>query len=239
MKLLNRFYQISAPSLTHSYDASAYLLDTDSGLYLIDCGTPQGYKRCLENIRSLGYEPRDIKAIIGTHGHFDHIGAAKLFYDEFGIPLYLHHDDREQVESADPIKTTASLLYGSTFPACRVTEELHDQQRFDFGSHVLEILHTPGHTPGSVCIVLYTDLLVVLIAADTLYGGFIHALGSDDDAWRRSLDILSSRSFDVMSFGHCSPGLLSDVNSRIDCAKRSFAKYYVPWFKDFTQQYAY
>jgi metallo-beta-lactamase class B len=239
MKLLNRFYQISSSTLSHSFDASAYLLDTDEGLYLIDCGTPEGYETCLKNIRTLGYEPQDIVAIFGTHGHYDHLGAAALFKRDFGVALYLHPDDQEQVESGDLMKTTAGLLYGTTFIPCKVDRLLHDSESFNLGNMQLEILHTPGHTNGSISIILKTSDLVVLIAADTLYGGFSSRIGSNEESWRKSLDRLCAMEFDLMSFGHCSPGLIADVGTRLDCARRSFANYFNPWFKDFTQQYTY
>lgn len=239
MKLLNRFYHVSANTLTHSFDASAYLLDTDRGLYLIDCGTPEGYEKLLKNIRELGFDPGNIAGILGTHGHYDHLGAASLFKKEFSIPLYLHEEDREQVETGDPVRTTASILYGTEFPPCTVDTLLTHQQKFDLRNAKLEILHTPGHTPGSISIVLETAELTTLIAADTLFGGFSDRIGSDEKRWKKSLELLSSRSFDLLCFGHSSPVLLSDANARIASAKKSFANYYNPWFKDFFNTYTY
>jgi len=239
MKLLNRLFQVSSSSLTHQFDASAYVLDTDEGLYMIDCGSPHGYEACVRNIRSLGYDPGAIQAIFGTHGHYDHVGAAALFRRDFGTRLYLHTEDRAIVEQGDPIKTTAALLYGSIFPVSHVDQTLEDGSLFSMGNMDVTVLHTPGHSPGSLCFIIETSNLKVLIAADTLYGGFSLKIGSDEDRWRASLDRLSGMQFDLMSFGHCSPGLIADVHNRIDCARRSFANYYVPWFKDFSQQYQY
>ena len=239
MKLLHRLYHISSATLTHRFDASAYLLDTEQGLYLIDCGTVEGYVACLQNIKSLGYKPEDIKAIFGTHGHYDHVGAASLFKNDFGTELYLHEEDRAQVETGDPIRTTAGLLYGTTFPPCTVDHTLEDNALFDLGNMKRTILHTPGHSPGSVSILLETSALKCLSAADPLHGGFSLRIGSDEEAWKASLTRLSEMHFDLMSFGHCSPSLLADVDSRIDSARRSFANYYVPWFKDFFQEYTY
>ncbi len=239
MKLLNRFYQVSAATLTHRYDASAYLLDTDAGLYLIDCGTPEGYQACLENIGSLGFRPESITAIIGTHGHYDHLGAAALFREAYGTPLYLHRLDREQVESGDPVRTTAGLLYGTEFSPITVERELGDGEQMELGNMRLEFLHTPGHSPGSVSVIIHTSGLKVLIAGDALYGGFSTRIGSDEDAWRKSLHYIASREYDLMSFGHSSPVLLADVGSRINSAIKSFANYYIPWFKDFYREYTY
>ncbi|HZJ88273.1 MAG TPA: MBL fold metallo-hydrolase [Sphaerochaeta sp.] len=239
MKLLPRVYQVSSATLTHPWDASAYLLDSDDGLYLIDCGTPEGYEACLSNIRSLGYDPAKIKAILGTHGHYDHVGAAAAFKRDFQTQLYLHEADRVSVESGDPITTTASLLYGSTFPPCTVDHLIEDAMVFALGTITITALHTPGHSPGSICFVIETADMRLLVAADTLFGGFSPEIGSDALQWRETLEQLSTMHFDAMSFGHGGSSLLFDVARRIDSAKRSFGLYYVPWFKDFYQDYPY
>lgn len=239
MKLLNNLYQIGGPALTHTFDASGYLLETEKGLYLIECGTPEGYELYLNNIRSLGFNPEDIKAIFGTHGHFDHVGAASLFKRDFGCSFYLHGLDKEQVEKGDNIATTAEPLYGSDFPPCKVDAELHDGDAFDFGNIKMEVLHTPGHTPGGVCFILNISQLSVLIAGDTLYGGFCNFIKSSEPDWRKSLDRICERHFDLMGFGHSPAYLLADADARIESARMSFGNYYNPWFKNFKDKYRY
>lgn len=99
MKLLTNIYQVGGPSLTHFFDATVTLLKGKDGWFLIDCGTPEGYEQVKENIRKAGVEPSQIKFILGTHGHYDHVGAAHLWKEEFGCRLFLHALDREQVEA--------------------------------------------------------------------------------------------------------------------------------------------
>ena len=239
MKLLNNFYQVAGPALTQSIDATAYLLNTEKGLYLIDCGTPKGYEDCLKNIRSLGYDPKEIKVIFGTHGHFDHVGAAALFKQDFGCKLYLNAMDKNQVETGDGIATTSDMLYGMEFPPCRVDELLKDGDMFDFGNIKMEVMHTPGHTLGSVCFVLYIENLTVLVAGDTIFGGFSQYIGSDEAKWRESLDKICARHFDYFVFGHMQACLLADADARLKDARASFANYYNPWFKNFKDSYQY
>ena len=107
MKLMGHLYQVAGVSLSHFYDATSYLIEGKDGLYLIDCGTPDGYGQIVENIRTLGFDPADIRAIYGTHGHYDHVGAAALFKKDYGCRLYLHEADRKQVEEGDDVRTTA------------------------------------------------------------------------------------------------------------------------------------
>lgn len=239
MKLLEHFYQVSCPSLTHPYDATAYLLDAGDGLVLLECGTPDGYEKCLENIRSLGCDPADIRFILGTHGHYDHVGAASLFARDFGTKLYLHQDDRPQVEQGDDRRTTAGLLYDRHFPPARVEGELFDGQRFTFPRLEVEVMHTPGHTLGGVCFAVTVNGVSVLVAGDTIWGGFSAEIGSDEAKWRQSLDRLCARHFDLMTFGHTGPCLYGDADARLQEARRQFAVYYNPWFKAMSERFRY
>lgn len=240
MKLMNRLYQVAGVSLSHSYDASAYLIEGADGLYLIDCGTPEGFDLIVNNIQSLGFDPREVKGIYGTHGHYDHVGGAALWKREYGSELYLHPSDREQVEQADQLKTTAALLYGNPFPACQVDILLNDQDQVDFGNGIqMEVLHTPGHTPGSVCFAMNCNGYQFLIAGDTIWGGFHAAIGSDEDLWRESLEKITARHFDGYSFGHVGANVIADADARLEEAKRQFAVYYNPWFKPMKDSFRY
>ncbi|MDF2544086.1 MAG: zn-dependent hydrolase including glyoxylase [Herbinix sp.] len=239
MKLMKHLYQVSGVSLAHSYDATAYLIEGSDGLYLLDCGTPDGYQKIISNIRSLGFDPKDIKAIYGTHGHYDHVGAAKLYKDDYGCRLYLHEEDVKQVEEGDQVKTTAEILYGRVFPPCPVDGTIGDGDRFDFGTIKMEVLHTPGHTLGSVCFALDCEGYQFLIAGDTIWGGFSHLIGSNEELWRKSLDKLTNRHFDGYTFGHVGANVIADADRRLEDAKKQFATYYNPWFKAMKDTFIY
>ncbi len=240
MKLLPNIYQVGGPSRTHHYDATSYLLPVGDELYLVDCGTREGFELLLANICSLGYDPGRITRIYGTHGHYDHIGAAKLFRERFGTRLYLHPLDREQVERGDGVRTTAQLLYGVEAEPITVHETYADGDAFTTDAGPVRILHTPGHSMGSSCFVVEHNIgMRLLIAGDTLHGGFSRLIGSDEAVWRQSLDKLLAQHFDVFTFGHCNPQLICDADERIRSLVQSFANYYTPWFKDFYRDYPY
>ena len=103
MKLMPYVYQVAGVSLSHGYDATAYLIEGTKGLYLIDCGTPDGFEAIADNIRRLQFAPEDIRAVYGTHGHYDHVGAAALFKEKYGCRLYLH----EAQPTSRPVQWTA------------------------------------------------------------------------------------------------------------------------------------
>ncbi len=240
MKLMEHIYQIAGVSLSHSFDATSYLIEGENGLYLIDCGTPEGFEQIENNIKSLGFDPKDIKLIFGTHGHYDHVGAAKLFKEKYNTKLYLHQLDSLQVEEGDCIKTTASLLYGKEFPACKVDEYLKDEQTFNFGNGIcMSVIYTPGHTMGSVCFKLDCNGYIFLIAGDTIWGGYSKEIGSDEDLWKDSLEKLTSMHFDGYTFGHMGANIIADANRRLLDAKKQFATYYNPWFKAMKDNFRY
>lgn len=240
MKLLPSFYQVAGPPLSAAIDATAYLLPAGDALYLIDCGAPEGYGRVLANIRALGYDPAHITRIYGTHGHYDHVGAASLFHRDFGASLHLHEADRAQVQQGDGVKTTAALLYGTHFPKTAVHRLIAEGDTFQADAGRVEILHTPGHSMGSCCFILsHASGMTVLIGGDALHGGFSGKIGSDESAWRASLDKICARHYDCYTFGHCNPTLLCDADRRLDSLRRSFANYYNPWFKNFYGEYPY
>jgi glyoxylase-like metal-dependent hydrolase (beta-lactamase superfamily II) len=81
-----------------------------------------------------------------------------------------------------------------------------------------------------VCVVVRVDGLRILLAGDTLYGGFSPDIGSDADAWRASLERLGRRRFDALTFGHGIDRLLGDPAGRIAEARLRFGSYYDPWF---------
>lgn len=240
MKLMQHLYQVGGISLSHAFDASAYLVEGTDGLYLLDCGTPEGFDLIRENIGKAGFSPSDVKAIYGTHGHYDHVGAAALWEKRYGTRLFLHGMDAAQVEQADPVKTTAGLLYGKEFPACKVDRLLQDGQQVEFGNGIsMEVLHTPGHTKGSVCFALDCNGYRFLVAGDTVWGGFSDRIGSDETLWKKSLEKLTARHFDGYTFGHVGANVIADADARLEEAKRQFAAYYNPWFKAMKDSFRY
>ena len=104
---------------------------------------------------------RRVVAILATHGHNDHVNAAAALADEVGAPVWLHPADLE--------------LWNEVHRDRAPDASLEDGARFDVGGAALEVLHTPGHTPGGCC--LYDERAGVVFSGDTLFRGGPGATG--------------------------------------------------------------
>lgn len=237
VELLKDVYQVGGPALSHPDDATSYLLPKDDGsLYLIDCGSPDGAPIIAQNIKALGFDPANITRIYGSHGHYDHVGGA----GHFDAALLLHPLDEMQVAQGDDLRSSASLLYGKKMPALPVSGHLQEGDLIHVKAGQLQVLHTPGHSPGSCSFLLtHSTGLRLLFAADALHGGFSLQIGSSEEQWKATLARLCSLEVDCYTFGHCPPSLLFDAQRRIRSLAQSFANYYNPWFKDFYRHYPY
>ena len=119
-----------------------------------------------------------VKYLINTHGHFDHVGANKRMKEVTGAQLAIHPDDEPMLEQLSQSATMFGLNAENSPPADIL---LKDGDTISFGEITFNIIHTPGHSKGGVC--LYTK--GHLFAGDTLFAGSIGRTdlqGGDYDA---------------------------------------------------------
>ena len=132
---------------------ACYLIDTGDGLVLIDTAMHESAYLMIENIRTLGYELTDIKKILLTHAHIDHIGAARTMKELTGAKLYLGARDLEFLhERRDLIANNGEYTCGEFEP-----DELYDDAKPISQGHItVRTVSTPGHTPG--CTSMFFDV---------------------------------------------------------------------------------
>ena len=228
VRLAEGLWQVAGPDITHPWDAAAYLV-SGRGHALVDCGSGLAGEALDTALLVCGITPGELVAVIATHGHFDHIGDGARLGAQ-GVPVLVHEGDAGAVRTGDPIRTCAQTLYGKTFAAF-APEPVCDGDVLDLGGARLTVLHTPGHTPGSISLVAEVAGQRVLLAGDTLWGGFSAAIGSDQLAWSDSLERLAGLQLDSLSFGHGISTLLGDPSGRLAEARQRFGSYFDPWFR--------
>jgi glyoxylase-like metal-dependent hydrolase (beta-lactamase superfamily II) len=199
-KVTEGIYQVGGADITDPRDCAVYLLDLGD-LVIIDSGAGPSYDKIVRNIEGLGLKPDTIKAVILTHCHIDHIGAAPQFRDAFGSQIIMHQLDAEAVEEGND-RMTAASWYNLSFPPIPVDVKLiKEEEHLRFGDQEVICLHAPGHTPGSLSIYLDRGGKRILFGQD-IHGPFSEEFGSDLAAWRRSMEMLLSLEADILCEGH-------------------------------------
>ena len=107
-----------------------------------------------------------VKYIVNTHGHFDHVGGNGRMKDATGADILIHSEDAPMLAMTATSGSSLGMRIDESPPADRT---LADGDQVVFGEIVLEVLHTPGHTPGGIS--LHTDGAVFV--GDTLFAGSI------------------------------------------------------------------
>ena len=191
---------------------SAFVIETDDGLILLDGGLPQSAALIDANIRALGFDPLNIKAILVSHAHFDHAGGvaalqrlsgANVFTSEAGEPTLssgrLGEDDPQFIAASDV----------RSFPPISRVVAIGDGEFVSVGSVNVRAHHTPGHTTGSVtwtwescalntCLdVVYADSLTAVSAE-----GFSFSQSGAADRMVESAGKIADLSCDILLSPH-------------------------------------
>ena len=198
--------------------ANGYLIDGDDGLTLIDAGFPKKEAVLFDALRQLGRSPRDLKHLILTHGHPDHIGSAAAIVRETGARTYLHAADIPLAESGGPFRPMKPALGLLRQILCRVIYDPNERlepvaidQLIEDGETLpvaggIDVVHAPGHCAGQVALLWRPGRM--LFAADVFMNitGLGDPLGFEDIATgRASQRRLSRLPFDAVGFGHGKP----------------------------------
>lgn len=198
--------------------SNAYLIEGDEGLTLIDAGFPGKEGAVFGAIRELGRSSDQLKHLIFTHGHPDHIGSAAAIVRETSARTYMHPFDIPMAETGGPFRPLKGAP-GLLRPVlCRLffhpderLEPVTIDQPLATGELLpiaggIDVIHTPGHCAGQVALLWRSGRM--LFAGDVASNimGLGDPLGFESlEEGRASQRKLASLSFDAVGFGHGNP----------------------------------
>jgi hydroxyacylglutathione hydrolase len=177
---------------------------------IVDCG-PQGvaiidptldseFDRTVANVEKCGRSRKEIRWVLNTHCHVDHSMADKKF-QELGAEIIVHEADAAAIEKGtqvtayylldrDPELPTPRKDYPDQFPHSPVSRRLSDGEELQLGSQKLQVIHTPGHTPGSACFLLQAGGKNLLFSGDTVL--YDYRVGWQDNPYADNRQYLAS-----------------------------------------------
>jgi hydroxyacylglutathione hydrolase len=149
----------------------AYCPDTRAAAVIDPGAEPE---KIIHGIAELELKPT---ILINTHGHVDHVGANKDIKDKYDIPLCIHEADQKMLASV--LQSGLSFLLGSK-ASPDADRFLRDGEILDIGHQQLEVIHTPGHSPGSIS--LKSNGLI--FSGDTLFCGGVGRTDLPGGSWK-------------------------------------------------------
>ncbi len=148
----------------------AYVLETSDGLILVDCGLRESHELLLQQMKFLQLDIADLKLILITHGHGDHYLGAMQLRELTGAKIHAGAGDSQILRDAGPREAVFSTFPMDQVPIeqTSVDVELSGNETIELGEASIQVLATPGHTPGSVCYLVKWRGETVLFSGDTI-----------------------------------------------------------------------
>lgn len=216
--------------------ANIYLI-ADNGITLVDTGSKGRLRDVVGSLRSLGYSLADVERIIITHHHPDHTGNLAKLKELTGATVIAHMGDAPYIDGSMPQlglqrpvwlrRYLASFNWSWIFTPVKVDMPVSGGEELPLLGGV-QIVHTPGHTPGSICLWFkYKKLLIVGDLLAHRFGLRLPALmfTVDIDQEIRSVQNIVELDFEIICFGHGSPILENARESVARFAARTAERY--------------
>jgi hydroxyacylglutathione hydrolase len=170
------------------YDCNIYIFED----VIVDTGTGDNIQYIKDSMKKAKISIDDLSLIVNTHNHFDHIGGNRCF----DLEVAMHREDAKAIEEGDDDATVARM-FGRSMDGMKVDRILEEGDKI----HDFEVLHTPGHTKGGIC--LYNG--ETLISGDTVFAGGGCGrmdIGGDVNEMKKSLERLTTIDVTYLLPGH-------------------------------------
>jgi len=195
-----------------TYDLACYLIATPQGHILINTGVAESAPMIRSHIEALGFRFSDIKILLATHAHYDHVGAMATIKKITGAQMMINENDAALLADGGN-SDYAFGGKGSTFKPVKPDRELHEQDTVKLGGMEIIVLHHPGHTKGASSFLFtvkdeqhsYRVLIANMptILQETKLSGMPGYPGIAKD-YAYTLDALKKLQFDIWLSSHAS-----------------------------------
>jgi len=151
------------------YDSNIYVVEGKNPT-IVDCGTGLHNQYVADEIKKI-IDPATVKQIVLTHEHYDHCGGVRKLFELTGknVKIVAHVDASDKIEKGE---SDFAKMLGGVMPKMPIDVKVKDGDELKMGDEKFKVIHTPGHTPGSIC--LYSKDSKSLFSGDTVfsYGSF-------------------------------------------------------------------
>ena len=189
IKVARGAYMILYPGLVSGYDAVSLAIRLGDSIVMIDSGSglPASNMQLINGLIEAGLDPRSVERLINTHAHIHNAGGDRWVKDMLHVKIAAHTPDSKIIEEGDP-KASGAERIGLTLKPTPITLHVEGDQELEVSGATIQLLHTPGHTPGSMSIII--DLDQRLAAVGDALGSLSKEWKSSEDQWWHSLQRL-------------------------------------------------
>jgi glyoxylase-like metal-dependent hydrolase (beta-lactamase superfamily II) len=200
--------------ISDDMDCNVFLIDGESEIALIDAGVGAGTSKIIDNIEKEGLDKSKVKKLILTHAHLDHSGGTAELKKVLGLEAYISEIEAGYIEKGDEdaiglniAKRTGVYAEHFRLTPVKIDHHLRGWEIIKVGRYAIKVIPTPGHSRGSICLLLEGHTKRILFSGDTVFTrGELSLLNLPDSSladYREGLKNLENLSIDSLLPSHC------------------------------------